>query len=195
MKIYFTASLSAKQKDPAMGEIYKEIVDRLEQLGHSVIADHVLKLDLDFVENVDDEYRVNYYREMIKNINEADVVFAEMTYSSSSIGHEVTLALEKNKSVIIATRKGEIPQIFKALKEQQVYFIEYETVNGLLGQLEEELELVKEGEDIRFNFLIPPTMVDYLEWISKQRRIPKSVFLRNLVRREMEKDEEYGVKK
>ena len=178
-----------------MGEIYKEIVDRLEQLGHSVIADHVLKLDLDFVENVDDEYRVNYYREMIKNINEADVVFAEMTYSSSSIGHEVTLALEKNKSVIIATRKGEIPQIFKALKEQQVYFIEYETVNGLLGQLEEELELVKEGEDIRFNFLIPPTMVDYLEWISKQRRIPKSVFLRNLVRREMEKDEEYGVKK
>lgn len=195
MKIYFTASITAKQKDPQIGEVYKEIVDRLEQLGHTVIADHVLDKDIDFVKKVDDDYRVDYYRKMLREINECDVVFAEMTYSSSSIGHEVTLALERKKSVIIATRKGEIPQIFRALRDQQIYFIEYDDVDGLLGQLEEELDLVKEGEDIRFNFLIPPTMVDYLEWVSKQRRVPKSVFLRNLVRREMEKDEEYGVKK
>ncbi|NCS32190.1 hypothetical protein GW793_01730 [bacterium] len=192
MKIYFTASLSAKEKDQSIGEVYSEIVEKLEQLGHTVIADHVLDLDLDFVEKVDDEYRVNYYRTMLKNINEADIVFAEMTHSSSSIGHEVTLALEKNKAVIIATQTGEIPQIFKALKDQQVYFIEYKETSELLNRLEEELDLVKEGEDIRFNFLIPPSMVDYLEWVSKQRRVPKSVFLRNLIRGEMEKDTDYG---
>ncbi|NTV31575.1 hypothetical protein HGA91_06385 [candidate division WWE3 bacterium] len=190
MTIYFTASIAGKRDHPEIMERYKSIVDKLRSLGHEVLSDHVLQADYDQVLNAEDDYRVKFYRDMLNKINKADLVFAEMSVSSASIGHEVTIALEKNKPVIIASESG-IPQIFKALQDHNIYFLEYKGLDQLLSQLEDEIESVKEGEDIRFNFLIPPTMVDYLEWVSKSRRIPKSVFIRDLVKREMLNDEGY----
>jgi len=191
LKIYFTASVSAKDVKPEIGERYQRIVEALEQLGHTVMADHVLSVDHADILERDDDYRVSYYREMLDKINRADLVFAELSYSSASIGHEVTLALEKNKPIIIASESGRIPQIFKAIRGDTIYFVEYDRIEDLIDRLEDEIANVKEGEDIRFNFLIPPSMVDYLEWVSKKHRIPKSVFLRDLIKREMENDTEY----
>jgi hypothetical protein len=189
MKIYFTASVSAKEEHPEVTKDYERIVRKLEALGHEVTADHVINVDHEFIKNVEDDYRTKYYRELLNKINRADLVFSEMTYSSASIGHEVTLALEKNKPVVVASKTGRIPQIFKAIQESNLHFIEYDKLEDLLERLEGELEEVKEGEDIRFNFLIPPSMVDYLEWVSRTKRIPKSVFIRNLIKGEMTKDE------
>lgn len=191
MKIYFTASVSAKKDHPGLVERYEKIVKHLEELGHKVMADHVLKLNHDFIKEVDDNYRMQYYKELLDQINKADLVFAELSYSSASIGHEVSLAIEKNKPVLIASESGRVPQIYKAMKQQTIYFAEYDDIDDLLDRLEELIKNVKEGEDIRFNFLIPPSMVDYLEWVSRTERIPKSVYLRNLIREELEKNEEY----
>ena len=191
MKIYFTASVSAKELHPEIEKRYVRIVEKLEQLGHKVEADHVLSLHHEDIKHVDDEYRMNYYREMIKTINRVDIVITELSYSSASIGHEISLALEKNKPVIILCEEGRIPQIYKAMQSHDLYFVEYTDENDLLERLEEEINNVKEGEDIRFNFLIPPSMVDYLEYVSKRDRVPKSVYIRNLIRDELRKDKEY----
>lgn len=191
MKIYFTASIAAKEGNPEIAYIYSEVVKKLRDLGHQVDGDHVIDVDYEVILAVDDEYRVDYYKKLLKRINAADLVFAELTYSSASIGHEVSLALEKNKPVVVAAQTGTIPQVFLGVRDPHLYFMEYATLEDLLSKLEGELENVREGEDIRFNFLIPPSMVDYLEWISRTRRIPKSVFLRDLISREIEKDKEY----
>ncbi len=192
MKIYFTASIAAKSIDPQIDEIYRKIVERLQEMGNDVMSDHVIKLNEKFVNEVDDNYRMNYYKKMLQMINRADLVIAEVTHSSTSIGHEITLALEKNKPVIIVSLAGEVPQIFKAIKEDpNLYIFEYRDIDDLSNRLPEEIRQVKEGEDIRFNFLIPASMVDYLEWVSRNRRIPKSVFLRDLIKHEIEKDDEY----
>ena len=191
MKIYFTASVSAKLEHAEISETYQSVVKKLESLGHTVYSDHVLKLQHKDIQTVDDKFRLQYYRDLLTKINSCDLVFAEMSYSSASIGHEVSLAIEKNKPVIIASKAGRIPQIFKALQQHDVYTIEYTNLDDLLDRLDDEIRQVKEGEDIRFNFLIPPTMVDYLEWVSKFRRIPKSVFIRDLIKGEMETDKEF----
>ncbi len=191
MKIYFTASVSAKNDHPQIGEVYEKIVKKLESLGNKVIADHVLKMGYEDIQQISDEKRVAYYKDMLKNINQADVVVAETSYSSASIGHELSLALEKNKPIVLISKEGRVPQIYKAMREHDIYIVEYLKIDELLDRLDDELARVKEGEDIRFNFLVPPYMVDYLEWVSKKRRIPKSVFLRDLINREMEADEEY----
>lgn len=191
MKIYFTASVSAIEENPTLKERYAVIVKKLEDLGHTVFAKHVLGIDYAEIKDKSDAYRVDYYRQMLQQINKCDLVFAELSYSSASIGHEVSLALEKNKPIIIASEQGRVPQIFKAIRGDSIYFLEYQDESDLLERLEDEIVAVKEGEDIRFNFLVPPSMVDYLEWVSKKRRIPKSVFLRDLIKREMEVDDGY----
>lgn len=191
MKIYFTASVHAKEERLELAARYNAIVNKLGELGHEVMSDHVLKLEHDFIQNVDDDYRVKYYREMLDKINRADLIFAEVSYSSASIGHEVSVALDKNKPVILVSEQGRMPQIYKAMRDYDIYCVEYKSTDDLLMRLEDEIQNVKEGEDIRFNFLIPPSMVDYLEWVSKSRRIPKSVFIRDLVKREMQNDEGY----
>jgi len=192
MKIYFTASVGAKRERPELSDRYRSIVDKLNELGHKVSGDHVLGLEYSDIENVDDEFRVKYYRDMLKKINNSDMVVAEFSDSSASIGHEVTLALDKKIPVLILTEKGKVPQIFRALQgDDQLYIYEYGSEGELLLNLEDQVRNVKEGEDIRFNFLIPPSMVDYLEWVSKNRRIPKSVFLRDLITRELDNDSEF----
>ena len=191
MKIYFTASVAAKQDHEDLTDRYEKIVKKLQDLGHEVMSDHVLKLEHNFITGVDDEFRVKYYREMLDKINRADLIFAEVSYSSASIGHEISVALDKNKPVILVSEEGRMPQIYKAMRDYDIYCVEYKNVDDLLLSLDEEIQNVKEGEDIRFNFLIPPSMVDYLEWVSKTRRIPKSVFIRDLVKREMQSDDGY----
>jgi hypothetical protein len=45
--------------------------------------------------------------------------------------------------------------------------------------------------DMRFNFFVSPKILNYLDWIGRKRMIPKSVFLRNLIEREMKKEKEF----
>jgi hypothetical protein len=45
--------------------------------------------------------------------------------------------------------------------------------------------------DMRFNFFVSPKILNYLDWVGHKRMIPKSVFLRNLIEREMKKDREF----
>lgn len=192
MKIYFTASVAAKDNFPDAKEIYEKIVSELKALGHQVIAEHVVGMDYQEIMDQDDDKRVMYYKEMLSQINNADMVVAELTYSSASIGHEVTLAIEKNKPVLVLAKRDTTPRIFYALRDwDNLHITEYDKVEDLISILPDEIRQVKEGEDIRFNFLIPPSMVDYLEWVSKHRRVPKSVFIRNLIKRELESDEEF----
>jgi len=106
MNIYFTASIHAKQTDPTIDESYRSIVAKLNELGYKVESDHVLNFDQEFMETIDDEHRVRFYRKVLEMINKADIVIAEMTYASASIGHEVSVDLEKNKPVLILCRKG-----------------------------------------------------------------------------------------
>jgi len=186
MKIYFTASLRGDKGH------YKKIVAYLEDLGHTVASDHVLKLDSDFVDNVDDDYRVKYYRDMLKTISGSDIVVAEVTESSTSIGHEVTVALEKGKPVIGLCYRDDVPTIFKAIRDEKFIIVSYDELDSSLERaLKRAIKKAQKTVDIRFNFFISPEIARYLDWLSKYKRIPRSVYLRDLIENEMEKNTEY----
>ncbi len=191
MKIFLSASLKAVTTNNEHRAHVEALVQKLKDLGHQVESKHVLDIKYDSKGGMNDDSRVDYYQQIIKGINNADMVVADLLGANISIGHQITIALEKNKPVL-AVNNGKMPEILHALEEaNQLYLVEYSTTEDLLGKLEDEIRQVKEGEDIRFNFLIPPSMVDYLEWVSKFRRIPKSVFIRDLIKGEMEADKEY----
>jgi len=50
------------------------------------------------------------------------------------------------------------------------------------------LEEAKRRMDVRFNFFVSPKILAYLDWVAQKRMVPRSVFLRNLIEKEMKKD-------
>lgn len=189
MKVYFTASLRGKEQ---YGKNYKYIVELLQGLDYQVESDHVLKESPESVDDVSDEYRVEYYKKMLKWIASSDIVVAELTDASSSIGHEVTLALEKEKPVVALCEKGKIPNIFKAIRNDKFFLLEYEDLNVDLKRI--LLSTIKKAQktvDIRFNFFVSPKISNYLDWVSREKRIPRSVYLRRLIEEDMKNFPEF----
>ena len=75
------------------------------------------------------------------------------------------------------------------LKSEKVIWVEYND-NNLKEVLTEALVKAKDQSDVRFNFFVSPKILNYLDWIAKKRMTPRSVFLRDLIEKEMKKDED-----
>ncbi|MFZ2199534.1 MAG: nucleoside 2-deoxyribosyltransferase [Microgenomates group bacterium] len=192
MKIYFTASLHNKDIDR---ELYRKIVTVLEDQGHSVHADHILKTQLVDLDSHTASERSTFYEKLNKWMSSADLVVCEVSYPSTiNIGHEVSLALDKGKPVLALYQKGRAPGVLQGIKSDRFMLIEY-TLNDLKDTVVYGLEEAMAQVDVRFNFFISPQIGKYLDWVSQKKRIPRAVYLRKLIEEEMKGNTEYSESK
>jgi hypothetical protein len=141
--------------------------------------------------NMSDDARVNNYKRIVKWIDKADFSVIEGSFPSTlHIGHEISLTLEKSKPVIVMYVAGAEPVVFKGLKDDRIIWVEYNEKN-LDEKLNEAVDTAIKHADVRFNFFVSPKILAYLDWIAQKRMIPRSVFLRNLIEKEMKKDREF----
>ncbi len=187
MKAYFTASISGKDEYESN---YKAIFSTLEKMNVEMLSDHILVTKTGDVDQITLEREVEFYRKLNHWLNQADVVVAEVSHSSTSVGHEITLALSKNKPVIAMCVKEKKPLIFRGIKSERFQLLEYD-IDDFENQLAEALEIASEVQDTRFNFFISPRLQSYLDWIAKNRQIPRSVFLRRLIEEHMRKNKDF----
>ena len=68
--------------------------------------------------------------------------------------------------------------------------MEYDKQN-IENLLDKATEEAKKEIDVRFNFFVSPKILTYLDWVAQKRMIPRSVFLRNLIEREIKKEKEF----
>lgn len=192
MKIYFTGSLHNKDIDK---EIYSKVVRLLEQEGHDVRADHILKADpVDLGTQSASDLTI-YYEKLNKWIANTDLVVGEVSYPSTiNIGHEISLALDKGKPVLALYQKGRAPGVLQGIKSERFMLIEY-TLSDLKKTLDYGLEEALNQIDVRFNFFISPQIGRYLDWISQKKRIPRAVYLRKLIEEDMGNNSEYNESK
>jgi hypothetical protein len=187
MKVYFSGALYQKDK---LIEHYKRIIDVLKKNDCDVFEDTIKSNYQEAMAMTDDE-RVENYKNIVKWIDKADFSVIEGSFPSTlHIGHEITLTLEKNKPVVVLYKKGAEPTVFKGLKDDRIIWVEYND-KDLVVELEKALDEAKKNIDVRFNFFVSPKILNYLDWIAQKRMIPRSVFLRNLIEREMKKDKEF----
>ncbi len=187
MKVYFVASLEGKRK---YQENYKIIVESIKNLGAKVISEHILGTSKQEVEKQTKEKEKKFYKKVKHWIKQADIVVAEVSHRSTNVGHEISLALSKNKPVVLLHVKGETPSLFKGIDSDKLQLIAYqpETVGK---DLKYALDYAQDRKDTRFNFFISPKHQNYLDWISRKKRIPRSVFLRQLIEEHMRHNDEY----
>lgn len=189
MKIYFSASIS--QMDEKAKQDYLTIVQTLENLGHKVIADHVIKTGKNGYSNQDETESLSAQSKLTKWKKQADLVVVEASRKSFGIGQEIALALANSKPVIALYQDDMKPHLLRDGTKDLLLLVEYDSEN-LKKVLKEAIEYASEQRDTRFNFFIGPNQLKFLDDVSKERRIPRSVFLRRLIEVDMRENAEYS---
>lgn len=186
MKVVFVASHTQKSD---LGEYYKRTVKFLEDKGLDVYVGSLFdeKLEKEASSN-----REKWYKQTIREVQKADLIVVEISYpSTANVGHELTYALEIGKPVIAIYHKEKEPIFLRGREDEKLLLFEYND-SDLESILDSALEYATDVQDVRFNFFISPLIGRYLDWVSKNKRIPRAVYLRKLIEEEMKKDTEFS---
>lgn len=189
MQIYFVASSRLVAKDVSLySRLYKKICEE-----HKMVSDKVLKWIKTGIKDLSKESietKKENYLDIIKCIKKADIVVMEISGHSVSMGFILSKAMEENKPVIAMYTSDMDPVFVKGIVNSKLIMAEYDK-NNLEQVISDSINKAKCLVDMRFNFFVSPKILNYLDWIAQKRMIPKSVFLRNLIEREMRKDKEF----
>lgn len=192
MQILFIASIQGKTGREAD---YKAIVSSLTKISRDVVSDHVMKHSQRDLDGWTSDKKVEFHKKLLDGIKKADVVVAEISYSSMSVGYLVSVAIDFGKPTILMYRGDVEPNLLTTLATtDKLQVIRYMSIGDIEKELPEFVSYAIEKVDTRFNFFISPEIGAYLDWISKKRRIPRAVFLRRLIEREMKENTEYRQK-
>lgn len=191
MKIVFIASHS-QQKE--FGKYYEVIRDSLTQGGNTLFTGSLFEKNQDEVLSKSD-HREKWYKQVLSNIKSSDITVVEISHpSSANVGHILTTALDSGKPVIALYKDGYEPLFLRGRVDDKLTLLSY-TDNDIKSVVSNALEYVLSVQDVRFNFFISPEIGQYLDWVSKNKRIPRAVYLRKLIEEEMNNNTEYNESK
>jgi hypothetical protein len=189
MQVYFVASSRLVGKDT---DLYLKIY-KIISCEHKMVSDKVLKWIKSGIKDLSKESietKKENYLHVIKCIKKADIVIMEISGHSVSMGYILSKALEENKPVIALHTADMDPVFVKGVVNSKLILTEYNKKN-LEQAISDSINKAKCLVDMRFNFFVSPKILNYLDWVAQKRMVPKSVFLRHLIEREMKKDKEF----
>lgn len=188
MKIYFTGSL---HNENINSKLYERIVKFLEKEGHVVQYEHILAREVKDLEVQTLAERKEYYHKLNKWLSSCDAVVCEISYPSTiNIGHELTLALDKDKPVLALYQQDREPGILQGIDSDKLILTDY-TIDKIESVIKYGLDEITDKIDVRFNFFISPRIGHYLDWISKKKRLPRAVYLRKLIEEDMKRNKDF----
>ncbi len=195
MKIHFacsTSELSTYSKN------YIDICDLIREAGHIITRDWInnavstledykkgkLKID-----------RVEIYNKAVESILASDAVVIEGTVSSFSIGHQMTLALNKNKPTLVlisndgSSKKNKLQNSFiNGIKSPFLTIAKYSDKKDMKQIL---TTFLRKGVNstIKFNIVLNKEIENYLDWASFYYKVNKSEFIRDIIIKHMNKND------
>ena len=131
MKIYFSGSMyGGRQKL----DTYKKLINELDKYGDvlnkEVADDDVLIKEQDMLDN-------EIFENLENELNETDLVFAELTVASLGVGYELGYADSHNKRIIGIYDKNITPKITTMLRgNKRLKIIPYTDINEIIVDLE-----------------------------------------------------------
>lgn len=188
MNILFMASPRAKK---VYGKEITKIYELIEKMGHKHVNDFIKEVQADTLYKYSDKEVIAHYNRTMKSVKKADIAIVEVSVVSMSMGYIIDRIVEYSKPVVILYTDGKTPFFFSGINNDKVQVVEYD-LRSIERVLEDSINYAAEQQDTRFNFFISPKHQNYLDWISKKRKLPRAVFLRRLIEEEMASDEEYN---
>ncbi len=189
MKIYFIASSRLVEANPKLySKMYSYLSAEYKMVSGKVMK--WIKMGVKDISKAPLKVKKINYIESIDSVKKADIVFMEVSGHSMSMGYLVGKALEMNKPVIVLHNKEHVPNFIKGISDQKLIISEYDE-ECVEEVMEKALKKASGMIDVRFNFFVNSKILNYLDWVAQKKMLPRSVFLRNLIEKEMKKDKEF----
>lgn len=191
IRVYFLASITGKK---LYFDYYKEII-RLLKKYNCEVEEYVSTCTKDSLLAQTTEERIRDHKKLQRAAKKADLIVAEASYPSTSAGYEIARALDWEKPVLVLySEDAECPTILKGRMSDKFLLESYNKEN--LGEvIKGALDYFKTVSDIRFTFLLPAPIIQYLDWVAEHKKIPRSVFIRETLLEKMKNDKEYSKSK
>lgn len=180
MKIYFTASIVGKKH---YLENYLKIIDILHKMGHEVTSDHIIKVSDDEINLQTELQRERFHKQLKKWIMNCQAMVVETSFPSISVGFEISLALSLGKPVLLL-HTNEAPTLLSSYDDEKLICEKY-TSGSLKDIITDFINYAEGTSDSRFTFFITTRIANFLDEISRSKKIPKSVYVRHLIEKEM----------
>jgi nucleoside 2-deoxyribosyltransferase len=183
MKVHFIGALEGEKND------YARVIEILEKNGCEILTKHSVERKIEDVEHEDPSSAQMYAKRMRLWIMRADAIVVEATTQVLGTGYEIALALQLEKPVIVLYRQLQknTPHVLKGVESEKLQVYSY-TDQTLEKTLSMALDYARDTIDVRFNFFISPKINRYLDWISRQKKTPRSVYLRSIIEQDMKKN-------
>lgn len=182
MRAYFTASIVGRKYHL---EHYQLIGKLLRDKGVDVMDEHILNVSEKDIQIQSKDKRLAFHKRLEDAVNSSDFLVAETSFPSISVGYEISMALDRGKPVLILYNEGDPPSLF-AYHENEKIVCEQYTPDTLPTIITDFLHFVRGEADTRFTFFISSKQASYLAKMSKKHRVPKSVYLRTLIDKDMD---------
>ncbi len=194
MKVHFACSTSKLSR---YKENYLAISRHIKELGHVLTRDWIDEAIKFYDQGKLDIDRDDLYRKSMESILTSDDVVVEGTVSSFSVGHQITVALSKNKPVLFLVYKesgdkGYFKNSFvDGIKSPLLTVAKY-SLHNLRDILEDFFTRNKGGVTVKFNIVLTNEIDNYLDWAGFTYKTNKSEFIRKIIQKHMlESDPRY----
>ena len=187
MKIKLISSIRGKSDERV--ELIRSIARALKRDDHTVFYEHLTEFDQKDLDAFSETEHYQFHKQILKNIKAADIVIAECTHQSLSVGYLISYAIELGKPMIILYHESvPEPNLFPSLtKENDIYLVPYSGIDDVATLAKEYVEYAQEDTDVRFNLMISADMHNYLSQAAKQQQVSMSGIVRKLITESREK--------
>jgi len=174
-------------------EFFSGVYDHLKKKNKMVsdLVKRLSKMEVGDFYKVPEEEGADRFKRWLGYVKKSDVVVVEVSGHSMTLGYVMGKALELNKPVVALHRKGQKSYFVSGMDSSKLQVVEYDKAN-VFEVLDKAMDKAKKMIDVRFNFFVNPKILTYLDWVAMNKKIPRSVFLRELVEKQMKRDKEFG---
>jgi hypothetical protein len=193
MKIYFTASTAEFVK---YRNLYFSIREFLIKEDHILTRDWLPKAD----NHIKNGHEIltdmkEIYKDCLLAIQESDLVIIEDTVSNFSTGHQITVALQRQKPTLVLWSEPK----HRHFKNTFIQGIESEYLEvheyTKKGYIEIIKKFVKKYENAnqknRFHLVLGEVERKYLDWAQYNKNKSRTKVIKESIRKFMDNDEEY----
>lgn len=181
MQVYLIGSPSAlAQNEP----LYRRIMDIVSRQGADIVTDIFS----------DQKSHPRFFSRVKAHIRKCDLVIAEVSQYTQSMGYEVANALEQEKPVYCFRNPAIEVSLKKPLPKNTLITVVVYTPESLEEKIAQVLEKASAGTVEKFTFSISPSQQKYLTWVEKNTKQTRSEYLKKLIDMDIKNSPSYSQK-
>jgi hypothetical protein len=192
MKVYLGCS-AQNIKDYA--KFYLAERESILSLGNTITRDWILNAIDDDKKSIDTTDRSHMYDDVMRAIQDADLVVFDCSVPAMSVGHQITFAVERYKPTLILVHKNHklSTSLFLAgSNSPYLTFKDYKTEEQAKSIVAQFLKEKEPNSKVRFNLVLDRELDNYVEWLMFKRKITKTDALKSMIKKELLEDHDYS---